>query len=830
MTLIEQLPEEIPCGGPPWLADLREQAISSLRTDGLPHHKLESWRFTPIARVARTAFAKRDVDRDSAVAWVDAHLGADGTHRVMLVNGDVARIPELPDGIEVEGLAEAIVRDPSLGQGLGQLVPTQHFAALNAALFDDGLVIRVLRGAKLGQPLHVVHLAQPGADPTAAYPRILVVAEPQSQATLIETYLAQPGAPHLVSAVTEVSLEDGARLEHVRVTEGVGDGHHIASVAVRQGRASSYVSRVVTLGGALSRIDLRLTLDGEGAEAGLYGVYHATGHDLVDHHTFIDHARPHCSSSESYSGIVDGRAHAVVDAMIAVRRDAQQTSAHQELHNLLLSDAATVNAKPHLEIDADDVACTHGATVGALDDDQLFYLRSRGIPEPRARAMLTYAFLAGAPDRRRARASAPRPHAPGGGGMIPALEIASEHTLARVRDDFPALAQAVHGKPLVYLDSASSSLTPQPVIDAITDIYARDRANVHRGVHLLSQRATAAYEGARDKVADFIGATSREEIIFVRGTTEAINLVATSWGGDNLREGDEILVTGLEHHSNIVPWQIAARRTGARLVVAPIADNGDVPLDEIERRIGPRTRMVAVAHVSNALGTLLPIADVSRLAHAAGAVVLVDGAQAVPHLAVDVAAIGCDFYAFSGHKLYGPTGIGVLWGRAELLDAMTPYQGGGDMIRSVTFEETTYNALPYRLEAGTPNIAGAAGLGAAVDYLSSVGTETVETHERDLLEYGEQALEQVPGLTIIGQAPHKLAVLSFTMDCAHPHDIGTIADMEGVAIRTGHHCAQPVMQRFEVPATARASLGVYNTRADIDALVRALHKAREIFA
>jgi cysteine desulfurase/selenocysteine lyase len=413
--------------------------------------------------------------------------------------------------------------------------------------------------------------------------------------------------------------------------------------------------------------------------------------------------------------------------------------------------------------------------------------------------------------------------------MIPALDIAGEQALARVREDFPALAQTVHGRPLVYLDSAASSLTPQPVIDAVDRVYTRDRANVHRGVHLLSQRATAAHEGARDKVGDFIGAASSDEVIFVRGATEAINLVASSWGTDNLGAGDEILITGLEHHSNIVPWQMVAERTGARLVVAPVADDGDVPLAEIERRIGARTRMVAVAHVSNALGTRLPIAEISRIAHAAGTVVLVDGAQAAPHLAVDVAELGCDFYAFSGHKLYGPTGIGVLWGRKEVLERMSPYQGGGDMIRSVTFERTTYNALPYRFEAGTPNIAGAVGLGAAVDYLRTIGMEHVEAHEQQLLDYGQRALEQIPGVSIIGQAPNKLAVLSFTMDCAHPHDLGTIADMEGVAIRTGHHCAQPVMERFDVPATARASLGIYNTTDDIDALVRALHRAREIF-
>jgi cysteine desulfurase/selenocysteine lyase len=398
-----------------------------------------------------------------------------------------------------------------------------------------------------------------------------------------------------------------------------------------------------------------------------------------------------------------------------------------------------------------------------------------------------------------------------------------------VREDFPALHQDVHGKPLVYLDSAATSLKPQSVIDAVDEVYSRDCANIHRAVHLLSQRATARYEEAREKVRAFVNATKKTELVFTRGTTEAINLVAQSWGRSQLEEGDEILVTELEHHSNIVPWQIVSQQTGAKLVVVPMTDRGEILREAFEQRLSERTRLVAMAHVSNALGTMLPVRELIELAHQRGALVLLDGAQAVSHVIVDVQALDCDFYAFSGHKLYGPTGIGALYGKERLLDDMPPYQGGGDMIRSVTFEETIYNELPYKFEAGTPNIAGAIGLGAAIDYLSSFEPQAIHARENAVLQYANKALAAVPGLRLIGTAPGKVAVLSFLMDSAHPHDIGTIVDSEGVAIRTGHHCAQPVMEHFGIAATARASLGMYNTTDDIDALVGALQKVQELF-
>jgi cysteine desulfurase/selenocysteine lyase len=397
-----------------------------------------------------------------------------------------------------------------------------------------------------------------------------------------------------------------------------------------------------------------------------------------------------------------------------------------------------------------------------------------------------------------------------------------------IRRDFPVLSQTVHGKPLCYLDNAASSQRPRCVIDAVSNYYETTHANVHRGVHSLSQRATDLFEGAREKVRGFVNASSSREVIFVRGTTEAINLVAQSYARPRLGPGDEILISWLEHHANIVPWQMVCEQTGARLRVIPMTRQGEVDFAAFLSLVSERTKLLALAHVSNALGTVVPVQRFIAEARRHGIPVLLDGAQAAPHLSVDVRALGCDFYCFSGHKMCGPTGIGVLYGREELLGAMPPWQGGGDMILAVSFEGTLYNDLPYKFEAGTPHIAGAIGLGAAVDYLQGLGLERIARTEHDLLEYATRRLASVPGLEIIGTAPEKAAVVSFTVEGIHPHDLGTILDSEGVAIRTGHHCAMPVMEFYGVPATARASFAFYNTRAEVDRLVGALEVAREI--
>ena len=414
------------------------------------------------------------------------------------------------------------------------------------------------------------------------------------------------------------------------------------------------------------------------------------------------------------------------------------------------------------------------------------------------------------------------------GGLHDSATTAAFDAL-RWRRDFPIMKQRVHGKPLVYLDNAATSQKPQAVIDAVSDYYQHYNSNVHRGVHQLSELATAAYEGAREKLRRFINATSKKEIIFVRGTTEAINLVAQSYGRSHLQSGDEIILSEMEHHSNIVPWQLLREQTGMVLKIIPINDAGELQTDAYEQLFSPRTRLVAVTHISNALGSVNPVKAMIAHAHQQDVPVLLDGAQAVPHMPVDVRDLDCDFYAFSSHKMFGPTGIGVLYAKEQILIDMPPYQGGGEMIRTVRFNGSTWNELPHKFEAGTPDIAGAIGLGAAVDYLETIGMPSIRDYERGLVEYGTQQLQSLAGVKIVGTARHKAGVLSFVMDGVHPHDIGTIVDQQGVAIRTGHHCAMPVMEHFHIPATARASLAFYNTREDIDALVQALDKVREVF-
>lgn len=409
-------------------------------------------------------------------------------------------------------------------------------------------------------------------------------------------------------------------------------------------------------------------------------------------------------------------------------------------------------------------------------------------------------------------------------------EKTSALDVEKIRRDFPILHTQARGHNLVYLDNAATSQKPQAVIDALVCYYESGNANIHRGVHYLSEKATQEFEEGRATVQRFVNAANPGEIVFARGTTEAINLVAQTWGRANIRHGDEIVVSAMEHHSNIVPWQIVCEQQGANLRVAPVNDAGELIFAEFEKLLGRKTKLVAMAHVSNALGTVNPVAKIVEAAHRVNARVLLDGAQAVPHMSVDVCAIDCDFYAFSGHKIYGPTGIGILYGKAELLDAMPPYQGGGDMISSVTFEKTLYNRVPQKFEAGTPHVSGSIGLGAALQYVNAIGIDRIARHEKQILAYGTRRLQEIPGLRLIGTAQEKEGILSFVLEGIHPHDIGTVLDQEGIAIRTGHHCAQPLMERFGVPATARASLALYNTMEEIDALANGLQKVREVFA
>ena len=406
---------------------------------------------------------------------------------------------------------------------------------------------------------------------------------------------------------------------------------------------------------------------------------------------------------------------------------------------------------------------------------------------------------------------------------------ATRFNVAAIRSDFPILRETIHGKPLVYLDNAASTQKPEVVIDALEHYYSHNNSNVHRGVHTLSMRATKMFEDARESVRDFLNASDTREIIFVRGTTEAVNLVAQSYGRTNVGEGDEVLISEMEHHSNIVPWQLLCMEKGAKLRIIPMNDNGELLIDEYERLLTPKTKIVSVVHVSNSLGTVNPVAEMIKMAHERGIPVMLDGAQAAPHITVDVRELDCDFYAFSSHKIYGPMGTGVLYGKTDLLEAMPPYQSGGDMIKSVTFEKTTYNTLPFKFEAGTPNVGDAVGLGTVIGYLQDIGFPAIASHEQNLVDYATERLLSIDGVRIIGTAAKKLGVISFVIEGIHPHDVGTIVDREGVAIRTGHHCTQPVMQHFGIPATSRASFGIYNTRDDVDALVAALGSVKNVF-
>jgi cysteine desulfurase / selenocysteine lyase len=408
-------------------------------------------------------------------------------------------------------------------------------------------------------------------------------------------------------------------------------------------------------------------------------------------------------------------------------------------------------------------------------------------------------------------------------------EVPLQDWVAKIRKEFPILKEHVHGKRLVYLDNAATTQKPERVLGALDNYYRHLNANIHRGVHLLSEKATEEYEGVREKVRRYLNAASTKEIVFVRGTTEAINLVTDSFGRAFVKSGDEVLISGMEHHSNIVPWQLLCERTGASLKVAPIDENGEIIIEAYERLLSEQTRIVALAHVSNALGTVNPVKQLIEMAHRKGIPVLLDGAQAMPHIRVDVRDLDCDFYALSAHKMYGPTGIGILYGKQKMLESIPPYQGGGDMIRSVTFEKTIFNDLPYKFEAGTPSIAEGIGFGAAIDFLESLDWKNVVAHEHDLLKAATEALSLIPGIRIIGTAKNKAGVLSFVLDDVHPHDIGTILDQEGIAVRTGHHCAQPVMLRYGIPATVRASFGLYNTDEEIQSLISGIYKVKEVF-
>ncbi|GEM_PF-4183 len=842
-----------------WISPIRKAAISRFREMDFPTTRQEEWKYTNVDPIVQSSFrfASTPASNGLTVKQIEGKFGLQDSHRLVFVNGfyskSLSSVFKLPQKTVVLDFKSAALKSPNqLRKHLGQYVSCDRniFAALNTAFIYDGAFVYLPEGVTVERPLHLLFIALSHGEKIISQPRNLIVMGPGSSATLVESYVAVGQDPYFTNTVTEIVLDEGASLDHYKLQKESQSAFHIATTHVKCHQDSVFSSFSLDVGGRIARNNLSVSLDGEGCQCALNGLYLAGGTQHIDNTTVIDHTKPHGTSRQLYKGILDEKATAVFSGKIFVRKNAQKTDAAQKNKNLLLSDGAKVDTKPQLEIFADDVKCAHGAAVGQLDEEEIFYLKSRGMGEEKARSVLTYGFanevisrIECNPIRKEmdrllqtrflkdsAKTSVDvRVQETVRLSKKPSQKSEIPFDVRKLRRDFPILRRKIHGKPLVYLDNAATTQKPRVVIDALLHYYTSINANVHRGVHFLSEQATHAYESARVKVQRFLNARESREIIFVRGATEGINLVARSYGKLNVKKGDDVIISSIEHHSNIVAWQILCEQTGANLKVIPVNDNGELLLDEYEQLLSERTKLVAVGHMSNALGTINPVRRMIEMAHRWNAKVLIDGAQAAPHLAVDVKDLDCDFYVFSGHKLYGPTGIGVLYGKAELLDVMPPYQAGGDMISWVTFGKTLYNTLPYKFEAGTPHIEGVVGLGAAIDYVNGIGLEAIATYEQELLVYGTQALSAFPGIKIIGTAKEKGSILSFVMDGVHPHDIATILDRDGIAIRAGHHCAMPVMERFAVPATARASLAFYNTKQEIDKLILSLRHVREVF-
>ena len=836
-------------------ASVRAAGREAWRACDLPTRKTEAWKYTGLHALDRDFAAARPSAADRAELGLhDPQLDMGGC-KLVFVDGflreDLSR-PEPPPGVELVRFSEADARcADAIRRHLGSAVDSERhpFARLSDAALADGIFIKVEPNAKVDTPIHLLWITTRQDVAFTVNQRLLVLAGANSSASVVEHFDCEEDGTAFshtfTNGITELILEEGAQLHHHRLHLEQGGAMHIGGLHAQLNRDSALSSFHLALGSELKRVDVAVHHREPGAHCQLDGIYLLRGREHVDYHTCIEHAAPHCTTDEVFRGIVGDEASAVFNGRIHIHPGASKTRAELSNRNLLTSNSAEVNTKPELEIYADDVQCAHGATVSRPDPDTLHYLRTRGIPADEAEVMVSYGFInevvdavqaeapAGPPARPAGAAAVPRRptgEAPGMSGMMSFLtgglrQNAPAFNAEAVRADFPILFQEVNGHPLVYLDNAATTQKPRRVIDAIVEYYERDNANVHRGAHALSDRATEKLEAARRTVSGFINSPAPEQTIWVRGVTEGINLVAHSWGRRHLGPGDRVLVPRLEHHSNIVPWQLVCAERGAEVVPVAVTDAGDIDLDALDGLLDGRVKMVAVNHVSNALGTVNPVETIIKKAHQAGAKVLLDGAQAVSHWPVDVQALGCDFYTLSGHKLFGPTGIGALWGREQLLEEMPPFLGGGEMIETVSFEGTTFNALPFKFEAGTPHIAGAIGLGAAVDYLAGIDRAAAAAHEAALLKRTAALAADIGGLRRIGNPRHAAGVFSFVLEGAHPSDVGLLLDQQGIAVRTGHHCAQPLMERYGVPGTVRASFSIYNTMDDVDRLMAGIRKA-----
>ncbi|MEY9645262.1 SufS family cysteine desulfurase [Bradyrhizobium elkanii] len=826
------------------IADQRRQAFEAYERSGLPHRRIEDWKYTDLRALMREVLPLAASPDDAALSRARAVVQAraiEGVRRLVLVDGafasDLSDWQDLEKGLSINPLRLAL-------EAGDEIVATQALAsdianpmvALNGAMATDGVVIDVADGTVLTQPLHIVHVAS-GTAPASTFTRSLLRLGRDAGVTLVESYLAADGAKaYQTHDGLVIAIGDNARLDHVRLVEDSVDAFNISSATVSLGAHAHFNTFGLTSGGHVSRYQLTVTCSGEGSKVETNGVNLINGKQHADTTLFMDHAVPHCTSREIFRAVVDDRAHSVFQGRIVVRTrraedrrqdDDPRAAAVRRRGGRQQARARDLRRRRHLRSRCDhrrarrEPAVLHARPRTAREG-------SAGAPDPglRRRGDRVHRQRHVARGRNRHRAAL----ASGEGVSMHKAVANGSYDVALVRQDFPALAMQIYGKPLVYLDNAASAQKPNAVLDRMTEAYKSEYANVHRGLHYLANAATEAYEGARGKVAKFINARRSEEIVFTRNVTEAINLVASSWGGVNIKEGDEIVLSIMEHHSNIVPWHFLRERHGAVIKWAPVDDEGNFLIEEFEKLLTPRTKIVAITQMSNALGTLVPVKDVIRLAHARGIPVLVDGAQGAVHLPIDVQDLDCDFYAFTGHKVYGPTGIGALYAKHEHLVAMRPFNGGGEMIREVAKDWVTYGDPPHKFEAGTPPIVEAIGLGAAIDYVNSIGKERIAAHEHELLTYAQERLREINSLRVIGTARNKGPVISFEMKGAHPHDVATVIDRQGIAVRAGTHCVMPLLERFNVTATCRASFGMYNTREEVDHLAQALIKARELFA
>ncbi len=821
---------------------VRRSAIERFAAEGLPHRRIEDWKYTDLRSMLRELPAPA-AEPASGALEIETLAGLDAYRVVTRDGGEPEIASELAHvaGVEVTPLAAALDNDemaPVLLETWSDVAGTAVFD-LNTAFMRGGVVIRVTEGTKLDKPIMLSHIVS-HLDPSASYVRNLVVVEAGAEASVVETFEGPEGSSYLVNTATRFAVADRGKLDWLKV-QGDGNGAtHLSTLVGDVAAGAEVLCMPFATGAAIARNQIVLRLNGPETNANVAGVQLLAGRQHGDVTMFVDHAVPDCTSRELFKAVLDDRARGVFQGKILVRQrrpedrrqdddavahavgrggDGQQAGAGD------LRRRRAVRPRRHVRPDRRRAPvlpplARHSRDRGEGAADRGLHRRgarprdqrgaARGAVELRARVGL------GAPGRG-SHMNAP---VQAGGG---AYDVAS------IRRDFPILGRQVYGRPLVYLDNAASAQKPRAVIEAMTYAMENEYANVHRGLHYLSNTATENFERARERVRTFLNAPSSDQIVFTRNATEAINLVANGIGA-SIGEGDEIVLSIMEHHSNIVPWHFLRERKGAVIRWAPVDEDGNFLLEEFEKLLGPKTRMVAITHMSNMLGSIVPVAEVVRLAHERGIRVLVDGSQGAVHLPVDVQAIGADYYVFTGHKVYGPTGIGVLYGTAEALEALPPFNGGGEMIDEVTEDGVTYQKPPHRFEAGTPPIVEASGLAAALDYMDGIGRERIRAHEDALTRYALERLRQSNSVRVFGDAAERGAIVSFEVAGAHAHDVSTVIDRYGVAVRAGTHCVQPLLARFGVTSTCRASFGMYNTMEEVDRLVEAIEKAQEMFA